>query len=92
MAFNNVISLTVSGLYSSYLVCCVLFLWRRCTGGIGRSSQDPPGKIGLHWGPFRIQASLGIAVKRRCLRVHGHCHLFQLLATGDANNCGPHEL
>lgn len=62
MAFNNVISLTVSGLYSSYLVCCALFLWRRCTGGIGRSSQDPPGKIGLHWGPFRIQASLGIAV------------------------------
>ncbi|KAF6218105.1 hypothetical protein HO133_006063 [Letharia lupina] len=62
VAFNDVISLTVGGLYSSYLICCTLLLWRRCTGGIGGSSQDTAQKTGLHWGPFRIPGVLGIAV------------------------------
>ncbi|KAL8668430.1 MAG: hypothetical protein Q9168_006936 [Polycauliona sp. 1 TL-2023] len=33
-AFNGVISLTISGLYSSYLLASGLLLYRRCTGAI----------------------------------------------------------
>ena len=62
VAFNDVISLTVAGLYSSYLICSTLLLWRRCAGGIGGASQDVGGKTGLHWGPFKVSGSLGIAI------------------------------
>lgn len=62
VAFNDVISLTVSGLYSSYLVCCVLLLWRRCTGGIGGSTQDLVTKRDLQWGSFKVPGFFGIAV------------------------------
>ncbi|KAL8724733.1 MAG: hypothetical protein Q9181_006697 [Wetmoreana brouardii] len=34
VALNDVLSLTVAGLFLSYLACCVLLLYRRCTGGI----------------------------------------------------------
>ncbi|KAI1172930.1 amino acid/polyamine transporter I [Nemania sp. FL0916] len=33
-AFNNVISMSVSGLYASYLIPCSFLLWRRITGQI----------------------------------------------------------
>ena len=62
VAFNDVISLTVSALYSSYLICCSLLLWRRCTGGIGGSSQATAVKTGLHWGPFKVPGYWGIAI------------------------------
>ena len=62
VAFNNVISLTISGLYSSYLICCALLLWRRCTGFVGNSSQDVPRQMRLQWGPFRLPAFVGIAI------------------------------
>lgn len=62
VAFNDVISLTVAGLYSSYLVCSTLLLWRRCAGRIGGASQDVDGKTGLQWGPFKVPGSLGIAI------------------------------
>lgn len=62
VAFNDVISLTVSALYSSYLICCGLLLWRRCTGDIGGSSPSAVGKSGLQWGPFRVPGVLGIAI------------------------------
>ena len=61
IAFNDVISLTVSGLFSSYLVCCGLLLWRRCTGGICGSSRDAAEKTGLRWGPFHVPGLWGIA-------------------------------
>ncbi|KAL9625354.1 MAG: hypothetical protein Q9160_000417 [Pyrenula sp. 1 TL-2023] len=38
VAFNDVVSLSVVGLWSSYLVGNSLFLWRRVTGGIHDSS------------------------------------------------------
>ena len=60
VAFNDVISLTVSALYSSYLICCGLLLWRRCTGGIGGSSSSAVRPSGLQWGPFRVPGVLGI--------------------------------
>ncbi|KAI1121349.1 amino acid/polyamine transporter I [Nemania abortiva] len=42
-AFNDVISLSVSGLYASYLLPCSFLLWRRVTGQIKpyRSSEAP---------------------------------------------------
>ncbi|KAH8660815.1 amino acid transporter-like protein [Tricladium varicosporioides] len=68
-AFNGVVSLTLAALYSSYLIACVLLLWRRCTGTI-KSAQDDkaaftnmPGSAGnLTWGPFRIQGLIGILI------------------------------
>ena len=62
VAFNDVISLTVSGLYSSYLICCALLLWRRCTGAIGGPSRNAVGTPGLHWGPFRVPGLWGITI------------------------------
>lgn len=68
VAFNDVISLTINGLYSSYLICCVLLLYRRCKGHILLVPEDTASPIGLttakalSWGPFRIPGFLGIAV------------------------------
>ncbi|KAI9647065.1 hypothetical protein NHQ30_005067 [Ciborinia camelliae] len=42
-AFNDVVSLSVSGLYSSYLICAVLLLYRRLTGGLQNPSEDSEG-------------------------------------------------
>lgn len=41
-AYNDVISMSVSGLYASYLIPCSFLLWRRTTGQIKphRSSED----------------------------------------------------
>ena len=74
VAFNDVISLTLTCLYASYLVACALLLWRRCTGSIKSSTdissfaQDEakanlPGSAGnLVWGPWRVPGFLGIAI------------------------------
>ncbi|KAL9081129.1 MAG: hypothetical protein Q9159_007419 [Coniocarpon cinnabarinum] len=70
VAFNDVVSLTVSTLYASYLVACVLLLWRRLEGSIhvpDSYSHDAfdvkgntPGSSGqLHWGPWRVKEPLG---------------------------------
>lgn len=67
-AFNDVISLTVGGLYTSYIICSVLLLWRRLTGTIEayRNTLDETREPGpgphLSWGPFRIPGYTGIAV------------------------------
>ncbi|KAL8866154.1 MAG: hypothetical protein Q9174_006465 [Haloplaca sp. 1 TL-2023] len=75
-AFNAVISLTISGLYSSYLLAAGLLLYRRCTSSIsipttyeasrkilteGETVSDQ-GVINLTWGPFRLPGLLGIVV------------------------------
>ncbi|MCJ1293485.1 hypothetical protein MMC34_005040 [Xylographa carneopallida] len=71
VAFNDVISLTVSGLYASYFVACILLLWRRCTGSIKSSLEllpsderlrnvNLPGSAGnLVWGPWRVPEPFG---------------------------------
>lgn len=62
-AFNAVISLTIAGLYGSYLVCCSLLLWRRCTGAISLPGEGSPIHHGtLTWGPWRLRGWFGIAV------------------------------
>ncbi|MCJ1437379.1 hypothetical protein MMC27_006766 [Xylographa pallens] len=71
VAFNDVISLTVSGLYASYFVACILLLWRRCTGSIKSSLELLPSderlrNVNLHgsagnlvWGPWRVPEPFG---------------------------------
>ncbi|TGJ88083.1 hypothetical protein E0Z10_g642 [Xylaria hypoxylon] len=45
-AFNDVISMSVSGLYASYLLPCSFLLWRRVTGQIKphRAREEEPGR------------------------------------------------
>lgn len=66
-AFNDIVSLSVVALFSSYLIATVLFLWRRCTGAIvlptevnATSLANTPGAQ-LVWGPWRIPGIWGIA-------------------------------
>ncbi|MCJ1261565.1 hypothetical protein MMC22_001430 [Lobaria immixta] len=74
-AFNDVISLTVSGLYASYFMCCSLLLWRRCTGAISLPPSSGPltntpaapqtsaaSDPQLTWGPWRIPGVFGVVV------------------------------
>ena len=62
-AFNAIISLTIAGLYGSYLVCCFLLLWRRCTGAISLPGEGSSIHHGtLTWGPWRLRGWVGIAV------------------------------
>lgn len=63
VAFNNIVNLSVAGLYSSYLLCCSLLLWRRLQPqGImpfnAEVSWVGPGS--LRWGPWRIPGIMGI--------------------------------
>ncbi|KAL8954175.1 MAG: hypothetical protein Q9222_000059 [Ikaeria aurantiellina] len=66
VAFNDVISLTISGLYSSYLVCLTLLLWRRSTNFIETSAyestnlSDGIDNLRLIWGPFHLPGIWGI--------------------------------
>lgn len=67
-AFNGVISVSIAGLFASYLLTSSLLLWRRCTGAIVESSEafEAPtttsdGMVRAAWGPWRIRGVLGIA-------------------------------
>ena len=63
--FNDIVSLSVVGLFGSYFIVVVLLLWRRLRGDIKLypSSADVltnvPGKE-LTWGPWRIPGVFGI--------------------------------
>ncbi|MCJ1252858.1 hypothetical protein MMC24_000664 [Lignoscripta atroalba] len=51
--FEDVVSMSVSGLYASYFVPCALLLWRRTTGQIReRSSHDDDDDDGGKDSPF----------------------------------------
>ncbi|KAF3398973.1 Choline transport protein [Talaromyces pinophilus] len=39
IAFNDLTSMSTSGLYLSYMICCILLLYRRCTGGISEMAD-----------------------------------------------------
>lgn len=67
VAFNDVISLSVSGLYSSYLIASGLLLYRRCTSGfsmpdLNTSAPALANTTGaeLIWGPWHIPGIWGI--------------------------------
>lgn len=63
-AFNGVISISVAGLFGSYLMAASLLLYHRVTGGIRLPSLDDSltNTIGtnLTWGPWRLPAGVGI--------------------------------
>ena len=69
LAFNDIISISVVGLYASYLVATVLFLWRRVTGAIRPASEsfnestvvNAPNST-LTWGPFKMPRIIGALV------------------------------
>lgn len=64
-AFNGVISISVAGLFGSYLVAASLLLYRRVTGGIRLRNSDDyltnTSPSTLTWGPWRLPGALGIA-------------------------------
>jgi len=96
-AFNDIVGLTVSGIYSSYLIVSVLFLWRRLRGDISSVDDSPhllanvAGKP-LIWGPWKIPGIFGIANNIFLLRVSHHHLVLQLLAPIYARHRGDHEL
>ena len=64
-AFNDVISLSVSSLYASYILTESFLLYHRVTGGIksrrsGADETSDPNQ--LIWGPFHLPGIFGIAV------------------------------
>ncbi|KAI1363248.1 putative GABA permease [Xylaria arbuscula] len=65
VAFNGVISMSIAGLFGSYLIAAALLLWRRVTGAISVRHDDDTltNTIGgnLTWGPWRVHGALGIA-------------------------------
>ncbi|KAJ5975504.1 amino acid transporter [Penicillium waksmanii] len=67
VALNDITSMAVSGLYTSYLVVAVLLLYRRCRGDIAAYDENAETVINvpgapLVWGPFRVPGIWGILV------------------------------
>ena len=73
LAFNDIISITVVGLYASYLVPLTLLLLRRSTKGHIRSASETPPfestvantptpNAALVWGPFQMPSLLGAII------------------------------
>ena len=64
VAFNDLVSLSVSSLQSSYLVAISLLLYRRYTGAILPSSSSVGsymvGDVKMRWGPWHIPGYWGI--------------------------------
>ncbi|KAL8718361.1 MAG: hypothetical protein Q9181_008213 [Wetmoreana brouardii] len=74
-AFNDIISLTINGLYSSYLLAASLLLYRRLTGGItaptgnksdpkiaSEAASEGSQERNLTWGPFYVHGALGVVI------------------------------
>ena len=66
LAFIDIISITIVGLYASYLVAIILLLWRRATGSIHPASGYPiesamvnTQNSTLTWGPFKMPRLVG---------------------------------
>jgi choline transport protein len=65
-AYNGIISVSIAGLFGSYLTVAALLLYRRCTGGIevardlnSNTLANTPGAK-LTWGPWRLPGIFGI--------------------------------
>lgn len=65
-AFNGVISISIAGLFGSYLIVTTMLLYRRLTGSIRLPSPDDDLHLAnaldspLVWGPWRVPGLLGI--------------------------------
>jgi choline transport protein len=68
VAFNDVVSLTINGLYTSYLVGNSLLLYRRVVGHMGPYNtvsdrvSDSLDYDHLTWGPWKLPEPLGTIV------------------------------
>lgn len=67
MAFNDIVSLTINGLYGAYLIGNSLLLWRRVTGHIRPHDRHNAELVNLShenlsWGPTRIPEPFGTIV------------------------------
>jgi choline transport protein len=60
-AFNGIVSISIAGLFSSYLLVSALLLYRRCSGAIAPADQAASPDAQLVWGPWRIPGVLGMA-------------------------------
>ncbi|KAI1393099.1 putative GABA transporter [Hypoxylon trugodes] len=60
VALSALLSLVVAALYSSYLLVCLLFLWRRCTGAFRHAEDVSNHRRGLVWGPWKLPGPLGV--------------------------------
>ena len=65
--FQDLVSLTIAGLYSSYLIATSLLLYRRIKGGINifnDSDTAMSNTVGaaLSWGPWHVQGVLGLVM------------------------------
>ncbi|KAI9040337.1 choline transport protein [Aspergillus affinis] len=67
VAFNALVSMSISGLYLSYMVVAGLLLYRRVTGGISKSMAGDETMVNtagarLVWGPFHLPGIWGILI------------------------------
>ena len=60
--FNNIVSITIAGLSTSYLLAISVLLYRRCTGGIQLSKGIDILGAQLRWGPFHVPGIWGIII------------------------------
>ena len=65
--FEDLVSLTIAGLYSSYLIATTLLLYRRIRGGIGiwndtDTSLSNTLGASLAWGPWHVPGVLGVVM------------------------------
>jgi choline transport protein len=80
VAFNDVVSLTINGLYTSYLIGNTLLLYRRVTGGIkpysagDRTLTNTINADHLSWGPWRVPEPFGTIIN-----AFGCAYLFTIL-------------
>ncbi|KAH8894554.1 amino acid transporter [Thozetella sp. PMI_491] len=62
IALADLISMAIAALYSSYLIVCLLLLWRRCSGAIQPYAPGVHLGVGqLAWGPWKLPEPLGVA-------------------------------
>ncbi|KAJ5246259.1 choline transport protein [Penicillium chermesinum] len=67
VAFNDLVAMSISGLYMSYMVVAGLLLYRRCTGGISKTANGESAVVNtagatLVWGPFHVPGIWGILI------------------------------
>ncbi|EGX95970.1 amino acid/polyamine transporter I [Cordyceps militaris CM01] len=63
VVYNALVSLSISGLYSSYLIAASLLLWRRCTNGFvaaDTSAAAADDSRLLVWGPWHVPGVAGV--------------------------------
>lgn len=69
-AFNGIISVSIAGLFGSYLMAASLLLYRRVTGAIHERNDDDTltntTGSGLSWGPWRLPGLFGTANNILC--------------------------